>query len=741
MNGNNFHHPYQFIPATGRINGILHRYEFEPIRKGTSATHARHDLGLKGSRSGRFVCRLELKSPTVVGAEQAPGSNTAPSVVHQNQRNGQPALPANSLRGMVASVAETLSQSSLRILENKMYSVRKPADSDTVLKLLGELVPRNEGWGIRPVKSAKIPSGEARNLFNRAVSHGVVGDRPRFYARIGPDGLTEGPVTEAEWRTKGSPNSFVEGRLRVLDAPSDQLPTNRISDLFVYGAGESSLSLEIPPKVLKTFQEIVREREEATRHQAVRQPFRLLGEQDWKPCEGLTLYYRLERNGVAELAPSTIWRLHSGSGSFDFFRSIDKDLLPWGQPLRGGLTPAELLFGVVSAEADPDHAQNLASRIRFGDALPPPDREPRQMAPVTLKILASPKPPSPSMYFHPTGDRGTWIDKTRLHKNQHLPNGRKIYLHHPPDGLDDKPWETRHPTESLKQKLSCRPLCKGEVFYFTIEFENLSDPELTLLKTALEPTEGFQHRLGLGKSLGLGSVKTTIEALFLIDRGALYGPRALNQPRYSRVVQNSDPHTDWHGLLPMEAHSLDSAEAAEWNSMEDKERLLIDSETHGILAVAGDPTSLQEGIAIKPPMLRDQTDPEHETFKWFMENDKRFKLSLGPITSGHKLPTLTRDGRRPVPPPESEQSGREVQGNPAAEWLNAKIETLKQGNLPMHLNQALWGKSLAIAWRDELGEDPEKQSAVKRLIRLRWGEEKWNDPVGRSAEIAREIYG
>ncbi len=136
---------------------------------------------------------------------------------------------------------------------------------------------------------------------------------------------------------------------------------------------------------------------------------------------------------------------------------------------------------------------------------------------VRLKILGSPKQPCPVMYFKPQTGQGGYIAKRSLNPAQHMPQGRKWYLH-AKGSADDRPWETKHPQESQNQKNLVRPIRGGKQFFFHVDFDNLSDEELGLLLYALEPDGKFHHKVGMGKPLGLGSVKAEVVGHFEIDR-------------------------------------------------------------------------------------------------------------------------------------------------------------------------------------------------------------------------------
>ena len=122
----NFYNPYQFIPVTGLKDDNPRTVPFQDIKDG-KRPDIRHDLWQKNLKSGRIVCSVYLETPTVVGNQHdqpKPGEDKE-TIVHPYRIGGEYALPANSLRGMIGSVAETLSQSALRVLEREIYSVRK----------------------------------------------------------------------------------------------------------------------------------------------------------------------------------------------------------------------------------------------------------------------------------------------------------------------------------------------------------------------------------------------------------------------------------------------------------------------------------------------------------------------------------------------------------------------------------------------------------------------------------------
>lgn len=120
-NGDEFHLPYNFVPADTRKTPTE---DAAQIRSGTGNHPARHDLWARDRYSGCIFCRIRTESPLVIGARQTP-ANGGPATVEPYLRDGKPAIPGNSLRGMVGSLVEAISQSALRKLHRPEISKRK----------------------------------------------------------------------------------------------------------------------------------------------------------------------------------------------------------------------------------------------------------------------------------------------------------------------------------------------------------------------------------------------------------------------------------------------------------------------------------------------------------------------------------------------------------------------------------------------------------------------------------------
>jgi len=168
-------------------------------------------------------------------------------------------------------------------------------------------------------------------------------------------------------------------------------------------------------------------------------------------------------------------------------------------PHPNGFCPACHLFGTTYYKG----------RVGFGMAWLENDapkwyvrtESPKKGGQLTLPLLERPRPtwPMPSK----EDMRG---------KESEIP-GRKFYVHHPwsVEAIKDKP------VTPNKNNRTAEPLAKGNTFVFEISFNNLREWELGLLLYSLELEDNLAHKLGMGKALGMGSVRIKAEEISLRD--------------------------------------------------------------------------------------------------------------------------------------------------------------------------------------------------------------------------------
>jgi CRISPR-associated protein (TIGR03986 family) len=204
-----------------------------------------------------------------------------------------------------------------------------------------------------------------------------------------------------------------------------------------------------------------------------------------------------------------------------------RDLLPPEHQATATVDLAEAIFGRVE-----EQGKAIAGRVYFGDAHLTSAPQPAQ--PIQV-LLSGPKPTAVQQYLVQGSD-----EKTRL--NLYDPEedgepatlrGHKLYWHRSQQALVQAQIDAANSQADARNKkdqdssqiTTLEPVGAGATFAFTIHFENLSSVELGALLWALElpgpAGENYCHKVGMGKPVGLGSVKVAA-TLHLSDRQARY---------------------------------------------------------------------------------------------------------------------------------------------------------------------------------------------------------------------------
>jgi len=161
-----------------------------------------------------------------------------------------------------------------------------------------------------------------------------------------------------------------------------------------------------------------------------------------------------------------------------------------------------------------------ASRVFFEDAdLDNPENAFLQKT--SPKILSGPKPTTFQHYLEQPDNANKnnlkhWDDDAKI-------RGYKLYWHRKTSSVsnDTYSWNEGKVIQDDKQHTIIRPVKENKEFKGRIRFENLSKEELGALLFVLYLPENCHHKLGMGKPLGLGSVKISPQ-LFIIDKTESY---------------------------------------------------------------------------------------------------------------------------------------------------------------------------------------------------------------------------
>ncbi len=752
-----FHNPYHFVPVTTNRKNDIDAQSF-PDKRG----HVTHDRYCDGTYSGKIICRVTTETPIFIGsncAKEAPVDNA--KEIDPFELKSQPAIPASSLRGLISSIAESASNSALRVLEDAKYSYRRLMDTNQPemfrpLSAIGMVVINKDAegktqyhlrpltlpsmvfndeniasledrWkGLFPTPNLKVYIGSGNNAIKEPSFHFETFsfERKKYYGiklksrnwvkgfpgEIARDNdmniknerylVAQLPIEEgAPMRREFEPIEWDEipekdkvlytrGILRVLGCNNrPDIPNTKKHELFIPYPEEAEKweTFPIQENAIERFYDLSDQRTEASKDNSTPLPYEPKGTQrnedrekhgnKFRLKEGDLVWFRPTTTGdeIAEIAFSSVWRgrvettNNKAATTYTFFNSIDSNLLPFN-PERTVITLAEQLFGFAGISKDKNLKLPgaLAGRVYFSHALFHGIKNAHTSAPesenntagkpyyegVTLKILDSPKPPSSALYFKNAKNKPSYISKQMLKPGVHHPQGRKFYLHHRDHEVNHKehePWRSKHTGTTdkksrLKQKVIIKPVRSGAVFYFHIDFDNLSNQEIGLLLYALKPTDEFRHKIGMGKPLGLGRINIEPVGCFRVNRKERYTEKALFGPRYDESwIEDGENQRLWPTEYERECVKADNI--IDVTHLRDEFTKEMDPDIKYALELIGNPQAIKAPVL--PPMMED-TDNEEETFAWFVENDKRAIRNiqsqkpgfLEPLTASSKIKKL-----------------------------------------------------------------------------------------------------
>jgi CRISPR-associated protein (TIGR03986 family) len=524
--------PYNFVPLPEAI--------FLPD---ATETKIRHDpLGAK-LLHGAIDLEVRTETTTYTRCAYPPGDdglpvNETPSrqdFYHHGDPDRRPVIPGSSVRGMVRALVAILSYARITRrpphgephIRDERLMHRAVADQLTATgkayneRFLGQrgrgvidfpgpdvragyLVQRGADWAIRPatthhgsgfvrvglrdLERIGVSSRESNKVVSVFVQPVPASDHPKgnftlWYARS--PRVAAGPA---------------EGLVPATLVVSGAMPSRHMHTA-VYAPDPRTEAIPIPRD---TWEQFVIDRD-MHRGLACRKV-----DEAGDPC-----FYLLHEGKLVFLGPTLFFRVPYEKSTLDF--------VPPG--LTGGerLDLCESLFGTVDPQ--PRHG-----RVSFDDAVMEPlDRgaSPFLGGPNdgrrTPGILSAPKPTSFQSYLvqpDGTGERRDMKGYSSRTPQETVLRGFKRYWHRGPPARVDLAEEP--PAVDDTQHTVIRPVRAGVVFRGRVRFENLCPLELGALLAALELPEGCRHQLGLGKPLGLGSVRlgTTVH---LVDPRARYG--------------------------------------------------------------------------------------------------------------------------------------------------------------------------------------------------------------------------
>lgn len=440
-----------------------------------------------------------------------------------------PVIPGSEIRGVIRSAFEALSNSCLSTLDKKLRLYKRVTNPGNA----GRLVLENGSWTLKPCDRVRLPFKRWKR--NRPYFEHIYKDfkegecvyykSRQFYVY---DIKSEMELTEEE--KKNYNRGYIHFGEHFGDSPVDGRTHESV---FTYNKKVGDIKIDD-----ETALDLLIENIKLYRNEGINVFY--------KSTKGLhNGYNHIKITNTAYLNKALVYYqtylrynpktgrhkkkyyFNPGQIGREMFYNNLHDLAQSYAPCNSidQLCPACKLFGFIGSSKE---GEALGSRIRFSDAkllkenLP----DPLFIGPEIIPELASPRVSATEFYLEdPRKSRqdqialwnpdyaGNWgnIEGKAKIKSQtdYVPRirGRKFYWHHE----FNKNLFLKE-DQASKLNIKIRPIKERARFEFKLFFNNLTEPELKQLLWTLELGNdlGKAHKIGMGKPLGLGSIKINI---------------------------------------------------------------------------------------------------------------------------------------------------------------------------------------------------------------------------------------
>jgi CRISPR-associated protein (TIGR03986 family) len=638
-----FVNPYNFVRYLPAPTTATDNPDTQLLGRCPPPPHDRY-VGL----SGRIICLLETVTPLFIADSEAIELR---GEEHKSYRffqfEGRDAIPATSLRGMIRSLFEAVTNAPFTVFngEERLEYRLDPAEARKFKAgIVRALSTEGKPGAIALCEEAKIGAyydNPAQNLLDDTWRCGE-----EAYAIIGKT-KNNVPKVEILARSRGA---FDANDLAVkqgwVKVTGKTIETKRNESFFYFADSTKPVTLvnfdeHREADYNKILHAQLTERS-ADFHSQV---------QHARLTPGDLVYVELEQDApdqVRNIALARVARLR-------YRQPIDAHLPTHLKPCTSieELDIASRLFGWVFGAHQPtseplDRSKTIAyaGRLRFSHANLTEDGDKGvYQAELPLAILGAPKPTTTLFYLTKSNGEWTLQERTTITPAETIGfdganqlRGRKFYRHHG-NALNRQEYE-RADRQQDNQNRSVRGVrVPGNRFSFTIDFNNLAPLELGALLWVLQlGDEGCYCRLGYAKPLGFGSVKLEPDTVQLLDFSTRY--RELNHVGAWRRATTQE-RSNW--LYRFEQ----AMKKCYGRSIRDLENL------RDLFALLRDPGS-QLPRQIHYPRSTPKPDPAGKNFEWFVGNKRKNKnpQSAGPnlpleiaATDSVGLPLIQKDGK------------------------------------------------------------------------------------------------
>jgi len=506
--------------------------------------------------TGYLECELEnlteLFIPELTENEKTKGHQKLGFI----KKDGKPYIPGSSLRGVIRSVFETITNSCLVTADDDSYFHKRYSDPS----LPGFIVKEGNKYYLYKNLNNNLKKVKINEVGNSIPDLSRVKKLPEGKIVFDPNSSDILVKGEQNFQKKLYEQNFQKKFYKLFTLIGNKITELSLSDIARL---KEVLLLYADKSLNKT-----------AKHSGYRDYWnalkRLERSQGNDKDSYLPVYYKYI-NGVYYLSPACITR--------EVFNNTLKQLLK----LNGGydpcdnikaLCPACSLFGTTNLTKN-DITTAIGSRVRFTDAeiqsngdyyLP--------MAP--LRELSGPKLSAVEFYlFKPevnakfdsynydymfTWDEGEKSQTKTALRVPYVPRlrGRKYYWHHIDFKVEDAYVPKDEKQRETKRNISAELLKRNNKFTFRVYFDDVTKTELTNLIYALDfdnPNVNKNsyfchpraHKIGMGKPLGLGSCLITIKSinvreLGIVDNKLMYEIKQLDRKSFPKLeFENNEP--------------------------------------------------------------------------------------------------------------------------------------------------------------------------------------------------------
>ncbi len=549
--------PYNFVPLPERV------LAYAEVPGAENRAWNQHHRIVPDLHHGHIELTLTTLTPTYIRGPrlQRDGTWDAPDqeLPEAFQRSdGRPVLPGASLRGMIRTVFEILTFSDLNAVNDRPAVYRTVAPDRLGDNYRARVIPGRQkpaggyvmgdpsGWSIKPAEVLRV----THTQLTQAGIHLAYEHRPDYEPPAAHHGreiwvkVDRGDIVELS-------TDHQRGLTRARLVLTGSAPKKKHEFVFV---DTNSAPIPIPDAVWEWFHSDAQiSNWQKKRFRRDRPPvigaeggpnyrrfhgatcagepvFYLPGEDEAIACFGRAQMFRVPY----DLSPAALLHQHTNETE-PTTMAPDSNMSGDGPATDQG--PSDLataVLGTIHDDLIVKSRVSFSSAVAVGEA---PDHSWYEPS-FKPKVLASPNPTAYPQYLTQNGTTSRRNHTTYFEQDFTTIRGHKLYWHRPTKSPITLARETdpSDPDREDRVHTEIEPVKAGVTFKARIRFRNLTTVELGAVLAAVNLPAGCAHRLGMAKSLGLGSVHLDDVRLLTINPRARY----CNDPNARHIIENPE---------------------------------------------------------------------------------------------------------------------------------------------------------------------------------------------------------